>query len=83
MLEMGVILTAQQESAITHVLKGRDVVAKMPTGTGKSLIFQALIYSHCKRKGQNVTIIITPLKSISYTHIKSFEKVFISSMYVQ
>ena len=57
-------------------MKGEDVVACMPTGSGKSLIFQAIILSCWRRKMKNfVAIIVTPLRTISFTHRLSFEKV--------
>ena len=76
MTKVGYTVTEDQESAIDAILNGKDVVACMPTGSGKSLIFQALALS-CKLRGlQNfVIVIVTPLKSISFTHQRSFNKV--------
>ena len=50
--------------AIKQLLAGKDVFAVMPTGSGKSLIFQA-ITAQLKK---NVTVIITPLNAISFMH---------------
>ena len=42
----------------------------MPTGSGKSLIFQAI----AAQMRTNVTIIVTPLIAISYLHKDTLEK---------
>ena len=75
MEQEGIILRQLQKDAINEILQGNDTVVKMPTGSGKSMIFQALLRSHVKKNGDKLAIIITPLNSISYTHKKSFEKV--------
>ena len=72
---MGYSLTEDQEGAIRAIITGLDVVACLPTGAGKSLIFQALALSCKLRKLDYVVIIVTPLKSISFTHLHSFKKV--------
>ncbi len=35
-------LKPEQEECLVHILNGGDVVALLPTGFGKSLIYQAL-----------------------------------------
>jgi len=70
----GYSLTEDQEGAIRAIITGLDVVACLPTGAGKSLIFQALALSCKLRKLDYVVIIVTPLKSISFTHLHSFKK---------
>ena len=73
---VGYNLTDDQVNAIDAILMGLDVVACMPTGSGKSLIFQALALSCRLRELENyVVIVVTPLKSISFTHRQSFTKV--------
>src|SRR5262245_10167247 len=49
-------LLPEQEAAMLAVLKGRDVLAALPTGFGKSLIYQvpAMIF-------ERPTIVISPL----------------------
>ena len=71
----GVSLRQQQLQAIRGILNGKDVIAKMPTGSGKSMIFQALLVSHAERGGDKLVIVITPLNAISFTHKTSFERV--------
>jgi superfamily II DNA or RNA helicase len=81
MSNVGYALTEDQERAINAILKGLDIVVCMPTGSGKSLIFQALALSCKQRELQNfVIIIVTPLKSISFTHRQSFEKVILTDL---
>ena len=65
-------MTMEQKSGVEKLLAGKDVVAAMPTGTGKSLIFQSITYAAVKRCFNIVTVIVTPLKAISYTHRKTF-----------
>lgn len=67
-------MTKEQESGAEQLLAGIDVVAAMPTGSGKSLIFQSLTYSAVKRGEDIVTLIVTPLKAISYNHIETFRR---------
>ena len=75
MAKLGYTLTSDQSNAVKNIISGRDVVAIMPTGTGKSMIFLSLAITSVQRKMDFVMIIVTPLKSISYTHKKSFKKV--------
>jgi len=67
-------LTPDQEKGVEELLSGRDVVAALPTGSGKSLIFQSLTYSAVKRGLNSVTVIVTPLKAISFTHVRTFRE---------
>ena len=60
----------EQESAMPHIFNGRDVMAILPTGFGKSLIFQ-LFVTMCgvrsKRQGGiglSGIIVISPLQRI-------------------
>ena len=56
-------------------MSGTDTVVTLPTGAGKSLIFQAITYAATTRGNKSVTVVVTPLKSISFTHKRSFSKV--------
>lgn len=75
MRERGFVLTDDQKRAIRSLLSGVDTVITLPTGAGKSLIFQSITCAAAARGIPSVTVIVTPLKSISYTHKRAFEKV--------
>jgi ATP-dependent DNA helicase RecQ len=57
-------LKVEQKTAIKSLLEGRDVVAVLPTGFGKSLIFQ--MFACVKKFGeeQGCVLVVCPLKSI-------------------
>ena len=61
-------LRSHQEDAINHVVeKKRDVFVNLPTGFGKSLIYQALpvVFSSLPCSSEkNVVIVISPLTSL-------------------
>ena len=71
-------MTEEQKGGVEKLLCGKDVVAAMPTGTGKSLIFQSITYAAVKRCLNLVTVVVTPLKAISYTHKTTFRDKVIS-----
>ena len=68
-------LKPEQKLAVECLLKGKDVLAILPTGFGKSLIYQlyvlAKIRSGCHR---SCTPVISPLKSIIEEQIKGLEE---------
>ena len=70
--DFGIIMTEDQQQGVQALLSGTDVVAAMPTGSGKSLIFQCITYSAAKRCMRFITLIVSPLKAISFTHIQTF-----------
>lgn len=63
-------LKREQELAMRHLFNGKDVMAVLPTGFGKSLIFQLFVMMcgvRSKRKGESgfsSIIVISPLQSI-------------------
>ena len=73
-------LKPEQKLAVKCLLDGKDVLAILSTGFGKSLIYQlyilAKIKSGCHR---SCTLIISPLKSIIEDQMKSFEELSISA----
>lgn len=71
--DYGMIMTEDQDGGMRALLSGKDVVAAMPTGSGKSLIFQSITYSAAKRSMNYITLIVTPLKAISFTHMQTFQ----------
>ena len=59
-----------QRELIGHVLAGRDVVAVMPTGAGKSLVYQvpALV-------SEGITIVVSPLISLMKDQVNALNQV--------
>jgi ATP-dependent DNA helicase RecQ len=66
-----------QETLISHILSGRDVLGIMPTGAGKSLCFQipALLFP-------GLTIVISPLISLMQDQVKALNEVGIKAGYI-
>ena len=75
MIEFGYTLTNEQNEAVEKLVGGSDVVALMPTGSGKSIIFQSIAVALKKRQAGGKMVVITPLNNISYMHVKTLEKV--------
>lgn len=77
---LGFVLKSEQKEAVESLLKGRDVFGVLPTGFGKSLIFQVFVLA--KNRASNspnasvehlTIIVICPLKSIMEEQITSNE----------
>ena len=66
-------LKAEQKKAIRHLFERKDVLAVLPTGYGKSLIFKLLVLL-AKRAGYSASLlVITPLVSIINDQIMEVE----------
>ena len=61
-----IILKKEQEMAVKELLDGKDVMAILPTGFGKSLIFTifAIAKGQISRSEKTCVLVISPLKSI-------------------
>ena len=71
--EKGLVLKREQTLAIECLLEGRDVLAVLPTGFGKSAIYQSfLLAEDIRRVGSTPSIIvIVPLRSIIDEQLRS------------
>ena len=57
-----------------YLLNGSDVIAVLPTGFGKSLLFQLLPNFLPLKADKNVVIVVCPLNSIFEDQLKVLEK---------
>ena len=73
-------LKAEQKQAVVGVLNGKDVMAILPTGFGKSVIFE--LFTLVKMQEDELTSLVTvsPLTSIMEDQIKDFEDLGISEV---
>ena len=73
-----------QQEALEHFVSGRDVFASLPTGYGKSAIYQAapfcadVLFS----RGNSIAIVISPLISLMKDQLNSLELKGIPSVYL-
>ncbi len=64
------VLKTEQETAVKELLKGNDVLAVLPTGFGKSIIFivyllaRSSLVEQTKGSSQSSVLVVSPLKSI-------------------
>ncbi|XP_057299493.1 uncharacterized protein LOC130630113 [Hydractinia symbiolongicarpus] len=73
-------LKPKQVQCFEALLKGRDVVAVLPTGYGKSLIFQILPDVMPQKSTRNIVIVVCPLSSIIEDKVQFLNSVGISAM---
>ena len=57
-------IKAEQYEALEAVISGRDVIAILPTGFGKSLIFQLFCDVKLASNPNTCIFVVAPLKSI-------------------
>ena len=66
-----------QEDIINAILEGRDILAIMPTGAGKSICYQvpALMLD-------GITVVISPLISLMQDQVKSLNEAGVHAAYI-
>ena len=63
-------LKPEQKEAIKSLLQGLDVLAVLPTGFGKSLIFQLYVLVKAKLQQSGVVLVVSPLSSLIKDQIR-------------
>ena len=74
--ELGFVLKPGQKNAVESLLRGKDVFGVLPTGFGKSLIYQLFVLAKSRMpttSSRPTIIVIYPLKSIIEEQITSNE----------
>jgi ATP-dependent DNA helicase RecQ len=66
-----------QEAALGHVLAGRDTLVVMPTGSGKSIIYQL-----AGLLSPNATLVISPLVALMKDQIDALERRGLPASYI-
>ncbi len=73
----------EQEECLVHILNGDDVVALLPTGFGKSLIYQLLPIVSEKlgrpKSGKAIIVIVSPLVALMDDQVKEAAKLGLCS----
>jgi len=60
------VATPVQSGAIPFFLEGKDVIAKAPTGTGKTFAFGIPMVEHCDPEGTDVTqLVLAPTRELA------------------
>ncbi len=75
-----IVLKEEQKKAIKHLFERKDLLAVLPTGFGKSLIFQLLVLMTRTARSGNFTglLVITPLVSIIRDQIMEIQSLNLS-----
>ena len=62
----GLVLKEEQKLAVEALLSGKDVMAVLPTGFGKSIIYQSFVVAKNLAVSWTilVTLVVVPLRSI-------------------
>lgn len=73
----------KQHVVFDYLLNGKDVMAVLPTGFGKSLLFQLLPDIIPIKANKNIVIVISPLNSIIEDQLNVLHKIGISGTQLQ
>jgi hypothetical protein len=65
-----IILKPEQVKCFEYILQGYDVIAVLPTGFGKSLLYQLLPDIFPTKTSQNIVIVVCPPTSIIEDQLK-------------
>ncbi|MBR1426816.1 MAG: RecQ family ATP-dependent DNA helicase [Paludibacteraceae bacterium] len=63
-----------QEDIISRIDSGRDTLALMPTGGGKSLCFQVPTLMRAERTGQALCLVVTPLIALMKDQVENLRR---------
>ncbi|XP_057299251.1 ATP-dependent DNA helicase Q1-like [Hydractinia symbiolongicarpus] len=77
------ILKPKQVQCFEYLGEGHHVIAVLPTGFGKSLIYQLLPNFVPERKADNIVLIVSPLTSIIQDQLVNLSKVGIECGFLQ
>ena len=66
-------LKCKQVQCFESLLNNEDVIAVLPTGYGKSLLFQLLPFFLPLRTSRNIVIVVSPLNSIIVDQVKDLQ----------
>ncbi|KAK3728378.1 hypothetical protein QZH41_018033, partial [Actinostola sp. cb2023] len=72
-------LKEEQQQSIRQLFIGKDLVAILPTGYGKSLIFQTLALVAQQRRGFGFVVVVTALQSIINDQIAEAQSLGLSA----
>lgn len=64
----------KQVQVFQEILNKKDVVAVLPTGYGKSILFQLLPLIIPKKSKRNIVVVLTPLNSIISDQLETMKK---------
>ena len=69
-------LRSQQLDSIKYVVEGNDVFVWLPTGFGKSIIYESLpfVFDRLKKVSNSVVLVVSPLISLMLDQAKSLAK---------
>ena len=62
-------LKAEQKQAVVGILNGKDVMAILPTGLGKSVIFELFALGKMHEDELTSLVILSPLTSITWVFL--------------
>ena len=67
-------VTIQQRKAVQSFLQGHDVFVSLPTGSGKSFIFQSapICVNFLKKVNNSIALVISPIKALVEDQVNSW-----------